>query len=358
MASVTTRPGAHAPGYGLAPRWGCIRSWGRTRVECFGPKGAQVNSQGRKPLETNHDNTPDSPNGAKVTHWPPSHNPRWPKISVDIAARFVTIPIQKITNETCTGAGIQFLAPFFVSAPSPLNPKPRTLNPHRVPIMPNNSTPSYPFLTTYSSSLPPAPASPGPGRPRVLNESKVRHVLSVVARGCSLEQAARYVGCAASTIRREARRNPKFGDELRRVLVDSELFALATIREAAGRHWRAGRFLLEHSAAQRIREQNRRPLTRKQLRSFTTAIADVVESEVDDLETRQRLTERLEQVVHDINRNPTVFASPKSRRQKEKNPPPAEASLVEGASEQSAIRNPKSEIAAIQNPTQTVNQCT
>src|SRR3954451_15970514 len=182
--------------------------------------------------------------------------------------------------------------------------------------MSSNSTPSYPFLTRYSSSLPPAPASPGPGRPRVLDESKVRHILSVVARGCSLEQAARYIGCAASTIRREARRNPKFGDELRRVLVDSELFALATIREAAGRHWRAGRFLLEHTAAQRIREQNRRPLTRNQVRRFTTEIADVLESEVNDVVVRQRLTERLEQAVHDINRTPTTKTSPKQRRSK------------------------------------------
>src|SRR5882762_4758383 len=126
-------------------------------------------------------------------------------------------------------------------------------------------------LPIPNSALP----KPGPGRPRALDDVKIHQILNLVFRGCSLEQAARYIGCAASTIRREARRNPKFGDELRRVLVDSELFALATIREAAGRHWRAGRFLLEHSAAQRVREQNRRPLTRKQLRSFTTAIADI-----------------------------------------------------------------------------------
>jgi len=211
--------------------------------------------------------------------------------------------------------------------------------------MPSNSTPSYPFLTTYSSSMPPAPASPRPGRPRVLNESKVRHILSVVARGCSLEQAARYVGCAASTIRREARRNPKFGDELRRVLVDSELFALATIREAAGRHWRAGRFLLEHSAAQRAREQNRRPLTRKQLRSFATAIAGVVESEVGDLETRQRVTERLEQVVHDINRNPTVAPPPSKSRSRSRR-----------GFEEDSIPS-KHPASNIQNPAQAVNQC-
>jgi IS30 family transposase len=212
--------------------------------------------------------------------------------------------------------------------------------------MDRDSTPSYPFLTTYSSTIPPAPPNPGPGRPRVLNESKVRHILSVVARGCSLEQAARYVGCAASTIRREARRNPKFGDELRRVLVDSELFALATIREAAGRHWRAGRFLLEHSAAQRVREQNRRPLTRKQLRSFAAAIADVVNSEVKDLETRQRLAERFEQVVRDINRNQPV-APPRSK---------SRARSRRGVEEDSISSNDPA--SNIQNPAQTVNQCT
>src|SRR6185503_15540213 len=117
------------------------------------------------------------------------------------------------------------------------------------------------------------------------------------------------------------------------------LFALNAVRQAAHSHWRAGRWLLERMAAQRTREQNRRPLNPRQLRTFTSAIAAALESEIIDGDDRHRVTERLKEVIRDTNRNQA--ATPPSKRRR-----------------QSAIHNPKSEITPIQNPSQAAHQCT
>jgi hypothetical protein len=54
------------------------------------------------------------------------------------------------------------------------------------------------------------------GRPRALDEVKRREVCALVAAGCGLEWASRYVGCSARTVRREALRNEDFHEQLRR----------------------------------------------------------------------------------------------------------------------------------------------
>jgi IS30 family transposase len=164
------------------------------------------------------------------------------------------------------------------------------------------------------SSSPPAP-KPGRGRPRALDHLKTRHVIHLLSRGCSLEEAARYVGCAAGTIRREARRNPEFGNELRHVRLEAELSVLDTVRHAAHGHWRAGRYLLERAAAQRSLEQNRQPLTRRRLRRFTDAITDALKSEIRDDAECQRLTTRLIEVMRETNRNWANTLTKKSRHQ-------------------------------------------
>jgi IS30 family transposase len=175
------------------------------------------------------------------------------------------------------------------------------------------ATPSSP-LPIPNSTLP----KPGPGRPRALDDVKIHQILNLVFRGCSLEQAARHVGCAASTIRREARRNPEFNEQLSQMLLDSELFALNAVRKVAHSHWRAGRWLLERMAAQRTREQNRRPLNPRQLRTFTSAITAALESEIDDRDDRHRVSKRIKEVIRDTNHNLNATSRPKPRRQKRK----------------------------------------
>ena len=55
---------------------------------------------------------------------------------------------------------------------------------------------------------------PTPGRPKALDETQHGNVCELVAGGSSIRQAARYMGCAPSSIRREAARNEEFRRQL------------------------------------------------------------------------------------------------------------------------------------------------
>ena len=83
-----------------------------------------------------------------------------------------------------------------------------------------------------------SPADPPAGRPRALDDAKRRDVSPLVSAGCGLEVAARHVGCNPTTLRREARRNPDFRDQLRLARRDCELSPLQAMHKAAKRHWR------------------------------------------------------------------------------------------------------------------------
>ena len=83
------------------------------------------------------------------------------------------------------------------------------------------------------------------GRPRALDDVKQREVCALVSAGCSLAGAARYVDCSVKTIRREAERDPDFGDHLRKSQLAAQLEPLRALRGKANTHWRAAAWLLE-----------------------------------------------------------------------------------------------------------------
>jgi hypothetical protein len=136
-----------------------------------------------------------------------------------------------------------------------------------------------------------------PGRPRALDDVKLREVSALVSAGCGLEGAARYVGCAASTIRREARRNPDFNEQLRRAHLASELAPLNALRNAAAKHWRAAAWFLERTNAQRFGKQSVRHLTPDQLRAFTDFMGNLLVKEIPDRNTRRRILSRLNKFI-------------------------------------------------------------
>ena len=94
------------------------------------------------------------------------------------------------------------------------------------------------FLYPLGDSMLPAPSSPlpsssplPPGRPRALDETKLREICALVANGCRLSEAAQYVGCDVSTVRREVRRNSEFAEKIRRAQRDAELAPLNANRK-------------------------------------------------------------------------------------------------------------------------------
>ena len=165
----------------------------------------------------------------------------------------------------------------------------------------------------------PAPSSPQPpGRPRALDETKLREICALVSAGCGITGAARYISCAPSTIRREARRNPDFNEKLRRAILAAELAPLNAVREAAKKHWRAGAWLLERADVQRFGKQDPRLLKPDQFAEFSEALVDAIFEETKDKDTLRRIIKRFEKITKQAERDALARRDPcpKSRRQK------------------------------------------
>ncbi len=91
------------------------------------------------------------------------------------------------------------------------------------------------------------PSKNSGGRPPVLDETKRKTIIALLANGSSRRVAARYVGCSALTIARTAERDPDFAAEIDRAQQNAEIEALRYIRSAArkDRYWRAAAWILE-----------------------------------------------------------------------------------------------------------------
>ncbi|MCI0333781.1 MAG: helix-turn-helix domain-containing protein [Planctomycetes bacterium] len=167
---------------------------------------------------------------------------------------------------------------------------------------------------------------PKPGRPRALDEAKRREICALVTAGCGIEGAARYVGCAASTIRREALRNPQFSEQLRRADVGAELGPLQAIRRAAERYWRAGAWFLERTNPQRFAKQNVLLLKPEQLKHSFQLFTNILLDEARDPELRRRLLRRLNRLSRDLQRETLATRYdpfPRPRRARKRPSPPA-----------------------------------
>jgi hypothetical protein len=159
------------------------------------------------------------------------------------------------------------------------NPEPTTLNPTRPARGPRRQS-ANPFG--------------GPGRPRKLDEIALREICALVSAGCGIEGAARYVGCAASTVRREALRNDDFGQQLRRAHLTAELAPLNAIREAAKRYWRAGAWLLERTNPQRFARQTLAFMKPDHLHEYKEILMEIIREETADTATSARIGHRVE----------------------------------------------------------------
>ena len=109
---------------------------------------------------------------------------------------------------------------------------------------------------------------PRTGRPRALNDLKQRDVCTLTTVGFTLETIARFVGCAATTIRRELQRNPQFQEKFRQAQLSCEIGPLNNIRQAALTNWRAGVWYLERVNPHSFVKKNVRYITQEQLQLF------------------------------------------------------------------------------------------
>jgi hypothetical protein len=168
-----------------------------------------------------------------------------------------------------------------------------------------------------------------PGRPRILDDVKRGQVTALVAMGCGLASAARYVGCSINTIRREALRNDDFRQSLRRCEVRGQLDALQAMRESAKTHWRAAAWYLERVNPEQFDRRRAASCKPSELHDVVEAVVESAVEEIADDETRDRVCRRLMAAAHHSLRSlaalersrlhPTegVFDKPTSTEQRE-----------------------------------------
>jgi hypothetical protein len=158
----------------------------------------------------------------------------------------------------------------------------------------------YPL--TPNDPLPRSP--PMPGRPRALCETKQREICMLVATGCTLETAARFVGCTPVTIFRESRRNPEFGERLGRSRASAEITPIKTMRQAATSQWRAAAWLLERTQPEQFAKRAANTFTQEDVATLLSHACEVFRRETRDAEKYARIKRHVAALVK------KSFASP------------------------------------------------
>jgi Helix-turn-helix domain len=119
------------------------------------------------------------------------------------------------------------------------------------------------------------------GRPRSLDDDKRRDICTLIAAGCGIQDAARYVGCSVSTIRRELARNREFRKRLRTSELNAQLEPLRAMRKAVGTHWRAAAWMLERTNPQRFARPNVKSYRADEV---AVAISDLIDAATDQIQ--------------------------------------------------------------------------
>ncbi len=136
----------------------------------------------------------------------------------------------------------------------------------------------------------------GAGRMK-LDPIKQREVCAIIAVGGSRRVAAKYVGCAPTTIRNTALRSKEFARRLARAEADFEVILLSNIQQAGKRSWNAAAWLLERIYPERYAKRQADTIPVQQLADVLSRIADVIRSEVPDPERLERLVDRMQEVL-------------------------------------------------------------
>ena len=113
--------------------------------------------------------------------------------------------------------------------------------------------------------------------------------------GCSRRTAARYVGCAPSTIANAAQRDELFAKELRAAGQAAEINYLRNIQNAAKKeqYWRAAAWALERCHPERYAARSADAITLDQVRQLLAELAQIICEELENPKHRQAILRRL-----------------------------------------------------------------
>jgi hypothetical protein len=131
-----------------------------------------------------------------------------------------------------------------------------------------------------------------------LDDMKKREIAAILTVGCSLTCAAKYVGCAASTIRRTALRDPEFAEALGKAEQQAEIGLMKNIQKAAKKeqYWRAAAWALERRHPERYAARGPDSMTLQEVRRLLEKLAEVILEELPDDDVRQRVLKRFESI--------------------------------------------------------------
>jgi hypothetical protein len=142
---------------------------------------------------------------------------------------------------------------------------------------PTNPTAASP---TPETPRPKRPKLYGPGRPRILDDGKRREICALIAGGCGLREAAQYVDCSITTIRREAERNPDFEQQLRHSEKHAQLNPLRAMQRAILTHWRAAAWFLERAYPDRFARHEPSAFGIREARALMNELIDTVDVQI------------------------------------------------------------------------------
>lgn len=129
----------------------------------------------------------------------------------------------------------------------------------------------------------------------ILDESKKREILAIIAVGCTRYTAARYVGCRPADIAREIGRDKNFAREVAKSEEAAEVYYMNQIKAAAKKeqYWRAAAWVLERRNPNRYAARGAHTITFDQLAKLITQIAEIVGGEIKDADVRVNILKRL-----------------------------------------------------------------
>lgn len=140
------------------------------------------------------------------------------------------------------------------------------------------------------------------GKVPCLDEVRRAEICAIVAVGCSLTTAAKYVGCSPCTIDRTRKRSPEFEEELRKSEAHHELALVRRIHEAAAKPngWRAASWLLSRRYPELYSHRGAETVTPRQIAESLEYFAAEIAEEVTSASLRRRITTKLRKTVRKI----------------------------------------------------------
>jgi hypothetical protein len=139
----------------------------------------------------------------------------------------------------------------------------------------------------------------------VLDDGKRREILAILSVGCSQATAARYVGCAPSTICYTADRDLAFAEKLRQATCNNEIGLLQNIRKAAKKeqYWRAAAWALERGFPEKYARRGPDVITIDQIAILMAQFSEIIVQHVPE-RNRTDILKRLDALTRSLGITP------------------------------------------------------